>query len=514
MNDPLRILWVEDSELDMELEVVALRSGGLAFTARRVETEGELRKELSAFAPHLVISDYALPALDGLRILHVVRELSTDLPFIFVSGTIGQERAIESLKNGATDYVEKDQLGGLTVKVRRALEEARAREEHRKLESQLLQLQRIEALGRLAGGVAHDFNNLLTVINGFSELILGRLKPEDPIAADVEEIRKAGLRGATLTRQLLTFSRKQSIQPAPLDLNTVVGDVQKMLSRLVGEDVSIGVSLAPGLGRVRMDPGQLEQVLVNLVVNARDAMPKGGRIRVSTSGLELDDAYARTHVQARPGPHAVLSVADSGTGIPDAVLPHIFEPFFTTKAFGKGTGLGLSTVHGIVQQAGGSIEVQTSAGEGTTFRVLLPLDLSLPAASPAADATPPPVRGDATVLVAEDQDSVRKLTAAILERQGYTVLQAKDGTEALRIVEEHGAPIDLLVTDMVMRAMSGLELSTMVRRLHPETRLLLMSGYVERMPELPADAQFLQKPFTIDVLCDKVKEALALRSGA
>jgi signal transduction histidine kinase len=440
-----------------------------------------------------------------------------------VSGTIGEERAVESLKSGATDYVIKDRLASLGLKVQRALREVAERDAHlaqeavdreakRSLEEQLRQSQKMEAVGRLAGGVAHDFNNLLTVINGYSELLLSKLPSEDAMRADLEEIHEAGRRGASLTRQLLTFSRRQVTQPASLDLGERVRGLEKMLARLVGQDVRISITLAPDLWKVTADPGQIEQVIVNLVVNARDAMPKGGKISIEAANLLLGPDFVHTHPDARPGPHVMLSVSDGGVGISPEVMEHLFEPFFTTKGVGSGTGLGLSLVHGIVRQAGGTVQVSSEVGRGTTFKVILPRGKEEAPTPMRPPGSKPSVRGQETILLAEDQESVRRLAAVILESGGYKVLQASDGAEALNWCEEYDSPIHLLVTDLVMRTMTGVELAGLARRLHPESKLLLMSGYAYRSTELhdliKAGLPFLEKPFTAEDLKRKVREVL------
>jgi CheY-like chemotaxis protein len=370
----------------------------------------------------------------------------------------------------------------------------------------------MEAIGRLAGGVAHDFNNLLTVINGYSDLILGSLPKGDPRRANLEEIRRAGQQGAALTRQLLIFSRKQVTQVGPVDLNEVVANAEKMLGRLVGQDIKLTTRLVPGSCRVMADPTQIEQVIVNLVVNARDAMPNGGRLTIETGLEHLDEEYARRHPGLHPGPHATLHVRDGGVGIPPNVMEHLFEPFFTTKELGKGTGLGLSMVHGIVSQSGGLIDVESTVGKGTTFRILLPArtdDSSIPPRTPAAKGQ---VRGNETILIAEDQESVRKLAATVLEASGYTVLKATDGTDALARCADYEGPIHLLLTDHVMQTMTGVELAGLLRRHHPETKFLVMSGYAYRNSPLhdliQAGLPFLEKPFTPEDLRRKVREVL------
>ena len=392
--------------------------------------------------------------------------------------------------------------------------------EQRHLEEQFRQAQKMEAVGQLAGGIAHDFNNLLTAILGNTQLLLRDLPPGGAMHADVEEIRKASERAAALTRQLLAYSRRQMLQPESLDLNVVVADMDRMLRRLIGEHIELATVLAPELGRVRADPSQLEQVMVNLVVNARDAMPEGGKLTIETANVELDEAYAREHLGAVAGAYVRLAVTDTGTGMDASVRAHLFEPFFTTKEVGKGTGLGLATVYGIVKQSGGYVSVYTEPGHGSSFKVYLPRTASpaspASAAAPASSSTtsprPPAARGSETILIVEDDPAVLALSSRALEAQGYTVLAAADGTAALRVVERHGGPIHLLLTDLVMPGMSGRDLAAHLAARRAGIRVLYMSGYpgdavVHRGALAPGSA-FLQKPFAPDGLARKVRDVL------
>jgi two-component system, cell cycle sensor histidine kinase and response regulator CckA len=508
----VRVLHVEDNPIDVELIRQNLKRGGIDVEVVVVESTRECEAMLEKEKFDLVISDYNLPRGNGLEVLAAVRKRFETLPFILVSGSLGEETAIEALKQGATDYILKDRLSRIPIAVRRALEDARDRARARELEVQLAQAQKMEAIGRLAGGVAHDFNNMLTVINGYSELLLAQMAADDPKKKDLEEIFNAGKRAAGLTRQLLAFSRRQILQPTTLDLNAILQGLERMLSRLIGEDISLQLRLGQGLHPVNADAGQVEQVIVNLVVNSRDAMPQGGKIILETVNADLDQQFVESHPDARPGPHALLLVSDTGTGMTPEVKAHLFEPFFTTKERGKGTGLGLSTVLGIVQQCGGSIEVSSELGWGTTFRIYLPrADKSLVAAAPSA-AGAADSRGKETILIAEDMETVRRLTRAVLESVGYTVLMAKDGTEALSIAEERTEKIDLLLTDIVMKTVSGPDLAGLIRRSHPETKILFMSGYTDRgAAEIESDGQgvsFIQKPFTVEGLRRKVRDVL------
>ncbi len=388
----------------------------------------------------------------------------------------------------------------------------RAEEALRESEEQLRLSQRLEAIGRLASGIAHDFNNLLTVIGGYSELLLHQLDQNNPMSQIVEEIRKAGDHAASLTRQLLAFSRKQVLQPKVLDLNSVVTEMEMMLRRLIGEDIELITVLSPNAARINADPGQIEQVLMNLVVNARDAMPQGGKLIIRTDNVELTEGYASQHIAVRPGRYVMLAVSDTGTGIDAETQKRIFEPFFTTKKIGKGTGLGLSTVYGIIKQSGGNIWVYSEVGRGTTFKIYLPLvDEEAESIQPrATDATPP--RGTETVLLVEDEEMVRRMTRGMLEMNGYTVIEAANGEEALAVCERHHGPFHLLLTDVVMPQMSGRELAQAIATLHPEMRVLYMSGYTDdailHHGALDPGTVLLEKPFTSSALARKVREVL------
>jgi two-component system cell cycle sensor histidine kinase/response regulator CckA len=383
--------------------------------------------------------------------------------------------------------------------------------ERRKLEAQFQQAQKMEAVGRLAGGVAHDFNNLTTVILGYCELLLPDFKAGDPQRADLEEIQKAGTRAAALTRQLLAFSRKQIIEPTVLDLNAVVSDMRAMLGRLIGEDVMVVVDPEPELAVLKADRGQVEQVVMNLAVNARDAMPKGGTLTITTANVELDEDYAATHAGVKPGSYVALTVTDTGTGMTPQVQARLFEPFFTTKEAGKGTGLGLATIHGIAAQSGGSVGVYSELGKGTSVHVYFPkvdaAEIAVATKLPVARRRPV----EETVLVVEDARGVRELTRRLLQRQGYTVLVASNAEEALRLFENQPS-IDLLLTDVVMPGASGPELIKQLVERRPALKVIYMSGYTEEAivqhGVLKPGIAFLHKPFTADTLERKLREVL------
>lgn len=391
-------------------------------------------------------------------------------------------------------------------------ERKRAEEALRASQLQLQQSQKLEAIGQLAGGVAHDFNNLLTAILGYTDLSLRRIGLESPIRRNLEETKKAAERAASLVRQLLAFSRKQILEPKVLDLNHVVEDMHKMLTRLIGENIRLATRLETELGSVKADPCQVEQIILNLVVNARDAMPRGGKVTIETANVSIDKQTALKHVSVKPGDYVMLTVSDTGSGMDQETQARIFEPFFTTKEVGKGTGLGLSTVYGIVKQSGGNIWVYSEAGMGTVFKVYLP---RIDAVSGTIEKLAPEtttLRGSGTVLLVEDEDIVRGLTRKILMQAGYNVLDAKGGEEAIRLCRTHVGPIDLLLTDVVMPEISGKEVADRLKELRPQIRVLFMSGYTdEAIVEhgvLDANVEFIQKPFTWVRLTKKVRDVL------
>jgi CheY-like chemotaxis protein len=368
----------------------------------------------------------------------------------------------------------------------------------------------MEAIGQLSGGIAHDFNNLLSVIIGYSDLMEVRLPANDPLQKMCEQIKKAGQSAASLTRQLLAFSRQQVLEPKILDLNAIVRNVEKMLRRLIGEEIDFSTALEPALASIKADQGQIEQVIVNLVVNARDAMPHGGKLRIETANVYLDETYARIHPPQQAGPYVSLTVSDTGIGMDAETQAHIFEPFFTTKEIGKGTGLGLSTVYGVVRQSGGHIWVYSELGHGTTFKIYLPLTGRAPHLEKSSPKPAGSLRGTETILLVEDAQPLRELASSLLAEDGYTVLEAGHPEQAVEIAQKYDGPIHLLLTDMVMPGMNGRALAEKLAPIRPDMKVVYMSGYTafSHSALLDPDLVFLPKPFTKASLLSKLRQIL------
>ncbi len=639
---PVRILHLEDNENDREFVRHALTGEGIVAEIDYATSDAEFTAALGTGKHDLILSDFTLPGYNGEAALALARETRPDIPFLFVSGTIGEERAVNCLKLGAADYVLKDRLARLLPAVRRALSEAEERTMHRaanealrrsearframaasvdhvfwiaaanglellyvspayeqiwghsladlraqptawlaaivpedrpavreareqlragkeyhleyrvrrpdgtvrwiedhgyplresaddaeqlvgvatditrrkQLESQLQQAQKMEAVGQLAGGLAHDFNNVLTVITGYAQLLLdsGSMTPDT--AHSITQIYNAGMRASSLTRQLLVFSRKHAVDRRVVDLNGVVDEIATMLRRLIGEHVSLKLKLAPAPATAEADPGMIEQVVMNLAVNARDAMPGGGELTIGTESLTIDDATARHHAHARSGEFICLSVRDTGSGIAPENLPRIFEPFFTTKDVGRGTGLGLAMVFGVVQQHKGWIEVESTVGAGTCFRVLLPAVHATPTVASRNPFNTASARGGSeTMLLVEDDATVREFAVAVLRARGYRVLQAASGVDALEVWKWHQSRITLLFSDLVMPdGLGGIELAARLRKDKPTLKVVLTSGYADTTVgeefRPPPGTHFIHKPYKPQILAETVRDAL------
>ena len=641
MKSKLRVLIVEDSPTDCKLVLQELKRGGNDVEWERVETAHDMREALINRTWDVIISDWSMPKFSATEALRVLRETGLDVPFIMVSGTVGEDVAVEAMRAGAHDYVLKDRLTRLQPALEREVREARVRESRRRAEAslqksetrfarlsesgivgiciadvmgnlleandaylnmlgytredfalgklswagmtspewrgsdekaiaqltsegvaqpwekelirkdgsripilvgvamldyphciafqvdlsvqkgaekalqrseeRLVQSQKMEAIGSLAGGIAHDFNNLLSVILSYSSMLEGDLSSGDPMREDLCEIEKAARRAADLTRQLLAFSRQQVLQPKVINLNDNVLQIEKMIRRLIGEDIELATATSAE-GKVLVDPGQIEQVIMNLAVNARDAMPSGGKLLIETADADLDESYAAEHLGVNPGPHVMLAFTDTGIGMDRMIQSRIFEPFFTTKEIGKGTGLGLSTVFGIVKQSAGTIWVYSEVGKGTTFKIFFPRVDAGAERTAEHEITPTSLRGSETILLVEDEEQVRSVARAILRRFGYHVVEAQSGGDALLICEQHPATIHLLLTDVVMPRMSGRQLAERLKSIRPMMKVLFMSGYTDssiiQHGVLDSDIYFLQKPITPETLTKKVRQVL------
>jgi len=497
----------------------ALRKGGYEPHYERVWAAPSMQAALHNQAWDVVIADYEMPGFGGFEALALVKQSGLDVPFILVSAVVSEETAVAAMKAGAHDYIMKRKLARLAPAIERELREAQTRAARREAETalrrsedQLRQAQKLEAVARLAAGVAHDFNNILTAISGHSAMLLGQLAAGDSRRKNAEQIEKCSYMAAALTRQLLTFSRKQPIEPRVFKLNGVIQNIERMLRRLIGEDIEFCATLDPDAGCFKADPGQLEQVIMNLAVNARDAMPNGGKIMVTTTSMKLDESHPKPAPGLKPGPYVMLAVADTGTGMSEEVKAHLFEPFFTTKPMGKGTGLGLATCFGIIQQSSGHIEVESELGKGTTFKVYFPQVQNAGEPTEAVKSETPVAGGSETVLVVEDEALVRELAVAALREKGYTVMEAGNGDEGLRLVRRHVGGIDLVLLDIVLPVMGGKEMAEVMSRSHPETKILFTSGYSEevfgRNSLLQPGVAFLQKPYLTVTLTRRVRELL------
>jgi two-component system, cell cycle sensor histidine kinase and response regulator CckA len=645
MNEPIRILIVEDQPTDAELAKREIGKTIKSCVFQRVETHEDYLAALESFNPDLIITDYRMPRFDGLTALKLALEKAPFIPVIIMTGAINEDTAVECMKAGAANYVIKEQLKRLSQAVLHALEEKRillerhkaelalreseeryrtlvhtlpdaltvadingnvvyeapttlrfygydvdenlsgrrvidwihpaykakalnliddlkagrdvrhqefmltkkdgasfygevsassmrdaqgnvtgflslvrdisdrkqAEAERAQLQAQLLQAQKMESIGRLAGGVAHDFNNMLSVILGYAELIQTQLAKDDPLLNDILQIEKAGRRAKDITQQLLAFSRKQIIEPAIMDLNEFVTSTQKGLSRLIGEDINLHFSPGADLYKIKFDRSQLDQILINLAANARDAMPQGGQLKIETANIRLDEAFSKEHYMMTPGDYVLLTVKDTGVGMDRETLLHAFEPFFTTKTVGKGTGLGLSTVYGIVIQGGGFIEAESEPGHGSTFRIYFPR-MSEEAIVAEEIQECPMKQGTGKVLVVEDDPMVRDITVAMLASVGYKVQAAATPLAALEYCEKSCDPIDLLITDVVMPELSGAELRDKIQAMKPGLKVLFISGYASDIIAhhgiLDEGVNFIRKPFTLNDLAKAVQNVI------
>jgi two-component system, cell cycle sensor histidine kinase and response regulator CckA len=528
MTNPLHLLLVEDSASDAKLVVNELQRSGRSIVYERVESETTMRTALANGRWDAVISEWSMPEYSALAVLGVVKELCGGLPVVIVSRTAGADCAVEAMRAGASDYVLKDKLGRLVPTLERALREFTAGPIKRRLakavcscsgdalhksEKQLWQAQKMEALGRLAGGVAHDFNNALSVMLNHSALALRGLEPGSPARRHIEQVCQAAESAAGLTRRLLMCSRQRAVAPPVIDLRDTVTSMEPIVRRVLGEQVELLTKVSSERSCVKVDRAQIEQVIMNLAVNARDAMPRGGKLVVEVQNVVLDEVHASQHGSTKPGPYAILKVRDSGIGMDRETQQRIFEPFFTTKPVGNGSGLGLFTVFGTVQQSGGSIWLHSEPGAGTTFKVFLPR-VGAEVELAERRSVPATLRGHETILLVEDEESLREVVSQILEDQGYQVFVAAHGAQALERASAHQGRIDLLLSDVVMPQIGGPELAKRLLLQRPDIKLLFMSGFTDdRIAHegvLHAGV-FIQKPFTATQLTGKVRTLLDAR---
>jgi len=488
-----------DAHFERKIEVVATAAAGL--------------ERIKADHHDIYLVDQRLPDGTGLDVIRAAKHLGADKPFILMTGYGSGALDEAALREGAADYVEKHLVGAhLERSIRYALRNWQASRQLHDREEQLRQSQKMEAIGRLAGGVAHDFNNLLTAIIGYTDMIAERSDLDPATAREVREIRLAADRGAALTRQLLAFSRKQLLNPTVLNVNESVAGLLHMLPRLIGDHIHTDARLAAGLAFVRADASQIEQVIVNLVLNARDAMPTGGYVTIETANVELTEAHlAAEGLALEPGRYVMLSITDTGVGMDETTRAHAFEPFFTTKAKEKGTGLGLATVYAIIDQSGGGIAMDTAPDRGTSIRIYLPVT-DAPAPIERQHASPSATEGTETLLLVEDNDAIREISAQALRRRGYTVFEARNGEEAIDWASKSAVQADMLVTDVVMPGMSGPNLAARLMQQTPDLRVLYMSGYTDDATEVHGafwgGVPLLQKPFTPSQLAESVRMAL------
>lgn len=509
MKKELKLLIVEDDRTDAELAEAALKTAGFIPKITLARDKAAFEKNLKDTAYDAIISGYRLPSFTGKDVLAHVQRISPLTPVIILTDALPDETAMDLMKSGAADYVRKDRLDSLPASMERALKE-------KELESRFFQIRKMEAVGRLASGIAHDFNNILGAIEGYATLILNGMAADDPARPDIEEIRKAEQRAAALTKQLMAFSRKHSARKKTIELNGLIAELEKMAKRLIGENLTLEVSAAPDLRPVQADAGQLEQALINLLVNARDAMPGGGVVKVTARNADLSDAERKCPEPVEPGRQFIkVSVEDSGAGMDRNTLSRLFEPFFTTKPKGKGTGLGLSTVYGIVKQHNGWLDVSSEEGAGSVFTIYLPQ-----APAGAADEVSPEEAGRGNlrgrgerVLVVEDDEALRKLTARMLKENGYEPAEAGTASEAVRLFSDKNTDFSIIFTDLVLRDRNGAELIDDFKKTAKETDFVFTSGYPDDKSGLEfirsRGHTFIPKPYSIETVLKIFKKLLS-----
>jgi two-component system, cell cycle sensor histidine kinase and response regulator CckA len=515
LGTPLRVLFIEDSADDAELQLRLLRQADYAVDSERVDSRDLLRQVLEK-PWDLIISDYSLPYFLGTDALRLIRQLGLETPFIFVSGTIGDESAADALSLGAQDYLMKDNLNRLVLTVRRELRGAKERNHRQRLEHQVHQLRRFEAIGRLASGAAHDFNNVVAAIMGWAEIGCSEAPPDGVLQDRFLKIRRQAERAAAVTRRLLAFAQQQLLQPRETNLNELIREEASLLKSALGGIHTLELNLADDLFAIWADSARIEQVIMNLCLNARDAMPKGGQLTITTENILIGKEQQPIDENARPGRYVQLSVYDTGVGIDPDALDQIFEPFFPSKEESNGYGLGLATVYGIVKQHNGFIEVDSFKGNGATFRVYLPVAEA--AGSPPLQ--PPKVQlqiGTETILIAEDDRDVRETTRLILENLGYTVFVARNGSEAVELFLQAKPPVDLVLLDIIMPVLNGPEAAVRISAINPHLAFIFITGYDTesdiRCLRNIKKTSILQKPFDAGQLAHKVREALDRREA-
>jgi two-component system cell cycle sensor histidine kinase/response regulator CckA len=511
METPLRVLMIEDSEDDAALLLRELRRGGYDVVSERVDLPDTLNFALDAKTWDLVVSDFSMPHFSGMDALRLLRATGSELPFIFVSGTMGEETAVAALQDGAQDFLVKTNLKRLVPAVQRALREAEERRQRKLMEQQVQQLRKFEAIGKLAGGIAHDFNNVIGAIMGWAEMGCEEATPGTSLHDRFQKIRGQSLWAARLTSQLLAFARRQVLQPRNINLSALAVEGVALLRRVIGEQIEVRVLTAPDLRVTLADPTQIEQVLMNLCLNARDAMPDGGQLIIETQNVEIDEAYCRVHPYARQGSYVLLAVSDTGVGMDAATTERVFEPFFTTKEVGKGTGLGLATVYGVVKQHGGFIHLYSELGKGTTFRIYLPATSGAPEPrEPKTDECTP--KGTETILLAEDNEGLREAAHEMLQRLGYRVILASNGAEAIELFKANSRQIDLVILDIVMPHLSGPAAYSQMAAIQPDLRAVFATGYTAETASLNSTLEkgvpILQKPYSMKNLGQIVRGTL------